>query len=439
MPHSAPPSPHLTRNWSAVQADSVFVGIVTAAGTFLPVFLVRLGATGTDIGFLTAVPALTAFALAVPFGRWLQGRRNIVPWYSRLRLIAWCSYTVMALAAAILPASQAVPAMLLVWALASVPSTAGLVAFPIVMDGAAGPAGRFDLLGRRWAIAGVATTIAVAIGGQLLDLLPFPLNFEVLFLGITAAGFGSFSLSRRIVIADQPARGAPSGAPWPARLAGLIALVRGNRGFVRYELRALVFTAGIGIAAPLLPLFYVHEVGAPDSWIGIIGAAQAAGGVLGYVFARRTSLRRAGSSVLLPSLLAVALVPVGQSVVHWLPAVAVLAFVGGLGAAGAQLALFDQLLSSIPREHGVTFSSVDQSLQNFGLIVGPNVGGLLAATLGVREGLVVASGVVAIALVLFAIDIGAWRVPRRARAPLGVPAPEPALEPALELAPSEPE
>jgi hypothetical protein len=33
----------------------------------------RLGATGNDAGLLTALPALAAFPLAIPLGRWLQG------------------------------------------------------------------------------------------------------------------------------------------------------------------------------------------------------------------------------------------------------------------------------------------------------------------------------------------------------------------------------
>jgi hypothetical protein len=148
-----PPTSVQVRNWTLVQVDSVFIGIVTASGTFLPVFLLRLGASANDVGLLTALPALTAFALAIPFGRFLQSRRNIVPWYSRMRLVAWLSYAAMAGAAAALPREQAIPVMLAIWGLASLPSTAGLVAFPIVMDGAAGPDGRFDLLGRRWAIA----------------------------------------------------------------------------------------------------------------------------------------------------------------------------------------------------------------------------------------------------------------------------------------------
>src|SRR5688572_32273950 len=97
------------RNYRLVQIDSVFIGIVNASSTFLPVFLLRLGATPNDIGLLTALPALTAFALAIPFGRWLQPRRNMVPWYSRLRLVAWSSYAVMALVALALPRDEAIP------------------------------------------------------------------------------------------------------------------------------------------------------------------------------------------------------------------------------------------------------------------------------------------------------------------------------------------
>ena len=396
------------RNWSLVQADSIFIGIVTASGTFLPVFMLRLGATGNDIGLLTALPALTAFGLAIPLGRWLQGRRNIVPWYSRMRLLAWSSYALMAAAATVLPRAEAIPAILAIWGLASLPSTAGLVAFPIVMDGAAGRDGRFDLLGRRWAIAGVSTAISVAIGGQFLNAVPFPTNFELLLVFVSIAGVGSYLQSSRIVIPDQvrapaiasgeaqapgPAGAAAPGAVVAAGPRALWRLVIGNRSFVRYELRSLLYTASIGISMPILPLFYVQELNAPDAWIGIIGSATSAGGVLGYLVARRLARRRGGAGTLLPALLAMAIAPAVLAVVGWLPAVAAIGFVIGIAGAGAQLALFDAFMRRIPSENGVTFSSVDQSIQNFALIVAPNLGGVLALVVGARTSLIVVAGV----------------------------------------------
>jgi MFS family permease len=392
------------RNWRLVQLDSVFIGVVNASGTFLPVFLLRLGASANDVGLLTALPALTAFALAIPFGRWLQRRRNIVPWYSRLRLAAWSSYAIMAAVAALLPRESAIPVLLAVWAIASLPSTAALVGFAMVMDGAAGPGGRFDLLGRRWAIAGVVAAVAVALGGQLLSAFPFPMNFEILLVIVALAGVGSYFQSSRLVIPDQvPLRVAPR-APVRESVAGLWRLIVANRPFVRFELRGFVYVASIGLTMPVLPLFYVHEVGAPDAWIGVIGSAGSAGSVLGYLVARQLARRRGATMTLLPSLLVAALAPAVLYAIAWLPGVAAIAFVAGVAGAGAQLALFDQMLRTIPAEHGVTFSSVDQSLSNAAIMIAPVVGGLLTVALGVRPTLLVVAIVGLVALILFALD-----------------------------------
>ena len=411
MKPSVRPTPDQIRNYRLVQVDSVFLGLVVAGGTFLPVYLVKLGASGTAVGLLTSIPALVAFTLAIPFGRWLQGRRNIVPWYSRLRLLAWLSYATMGVASALLPRDVAVPAILAIWAVASLPSTAGLVAFPIVMDGAAGPNGRFDLLGRRWAISGIVTSIAVVITGQALTVLPFPANFETLFVAISVAGLGSYLVTRRIVLPDQVSSETARPSSRAARLRAPIDLVRSSPSFLRFETRSIVYTASIGLAMPLLPLFYVNEVHASNGWIGIIGASQSAGAVIGYLTVRQLARRRSAAGILLPALLAAAAMPAALSVMSLLPAIAIAVFVGGLAAAGAQLALFDELMRRIPREHGVTFSSVDQSVQNLALILAPSVGGTLEVAIGIRDSLVITAVVALGAFALFAYD---WWRRRRA-------------------------
>lgn len=401
----------------------MFIGVVNAASTFLPVFLLRLGASGNDVGLLTALPALTAFLLAIPFGRMLQRRSNIVPWYSRLRLIAWSSYAVIAAVAALLPREQAIPVALAVWGLASLPSTASLVAFPMVMDGAAGPGGRFDLLGRRWAIAGVTGVVSIAAGGQFLNALPFPLNFEILLVIISLAGVGSFLQSSGIVIPDQVvAAPAEQKVPVRDRLRSLVDLVVANRPFTRFELRAFVYTASIGMSLPVLPLFYVHDVAASDAWIGIIGAAYSAGAVLGYLAARSMSRRRSGEALLLPALLTTAVATAALFAVNWLPAVAALAFTAGVAGAAAQLALFDALMRTIPKAQGVTFSSVDQSIQNLAFVLAPNAGGFLAVAYGARLTLLVVAAIAFTAFVLFAVDARVRRT-RRAAGQAVEPAP----------------
>src|SRR5207249_3372495 len=107
-----------------------------------------------------------------------------------------------------------------------------------------------------------------------------------------------------------------------------------------------------------------------------------------YMIARQLARRRGATMTLLPSLLLAALGPAVLAVIGWLPAVAAVAFVMGIAGAGAQLALFDQLVRRIPQEHGVTFSSVDQTIQNLVLVIAPNVGGVLAVAIGIRGTLV---------------------------------------------------
>ena len=180
--------------------------------------------------------------------------------------------------------------------------------------------------------------------------------------------------------------------------------MRGHAGFLRYEVRAFIYAAGLGIATPLLPILYVSEIHAPNAWIGIIGGAQSVGGVLGYILARRAYRRRGSVRTLLPAMLVAAIVPAAMGVASLLGVVVVLAFVAGISSAGTQLGLFNEFMKRVPRARGVTFSSVDATIQNVALIVGPFAGGVLAATIGVREGLEVAAVVTLTGFILFALD-----------------------------------
>jgi len=73
-------TPEQTHNWVASQKEVLFFGSLEAAYAFIAVLLVRLGATNLEVGMLSALPNLAVFLLAVPFGSFVQTRRNAVPW-----------------------------------------------------------------------------------------------------------------------------------------------------------------------------------------------------------------------------------------------------------------------------------------------------------------------------------------------------------------------
>ncbi len=388
-------------NARIMRGDSVAMGIINAATPFLPVLIARLGGSAFQIGLLTAIPAVAGFVLAIPIGQVLQRRGRVVFWYSAARMLAHTSYAVMALALVLVPRDYIVPAILVVWAVASLPSTIGMVLFPIVMDGAAGPHGRMELMSRRWSYMGITTAITVLVIGQFLDRLPFSLNYEVVFVGFTLAGFVSFYYSRRFRIPTVEPPPRVANASIGDRVRAAIALIRSQPAFVHYSIRQLVYVAGTRLVLPLFPLYYVHEVGAPDAWIGIIATGQSLALLAGYQFWRRQSRVRGTRILLLVALLVSSLYPAALSLTNELVVVAALATLASFFAAGVDLILFDELMRTVPREYGVTFVSIDTTLVNMATIVAPLAGATLAGIVGIDVALRLGAFISLCGVVLF--------------------------------------
>src|SRR5215211_2829976 len=186
------------RNVRNVLIDGIGVALVQGVATFLSVFLVRLGATPFMVGLLTSMPALTGMVLAIPVGRLLERQRDILPWYSRVRVLVLGSYALTGLVPFLFPPKAAIIAIIAIWAVATVPQAVVNVAFTMVMSAVAGPNQRYYLMSRRWSIMGVTTAITVALVGVILDLISFPLNYQLVFIVSFAGGMLSFAFSSRI-------------------------------------------------------------------------------------------------------------------------------------------------------------------------------------------------------------------------------------------------
>jgi hypothetical protein len=411
-------TPIQRRNYEVIQLDSMAMGVIAAAATFLPVFFVRIGASAFEVSLLTTLPALGGLLFAIPFGHLIQRRGDVVDWYSVSRLIANLAYVGFAVVSALAAPELVVPLCLLVWALLTIPGTVGQVSFPVVMDGAAGPKGRYDLLGRRWAIMGLTTALSVAAVGIVLEWLPLPTNYQLVLASFSVAGLISFHYSRAIQVNDLPLR-VPKGRSGMGMTA---AVVRSERAFLSFVLRQCVFTAGVRLVAPLIPLYYVRTLGASDSWIGIIAMAQALALVAGYVFWRGRSRENGGRFVLLWSLGLSSVVPAIVAGSTDLVVVTALSAVGAFFTAGSDLALFDEMMKRIPPLHAVTFAGIDYALVNLAGIVAPLVAAVLAEVVGIAPALVVGASVSVAGFVMFALD-------RPGRVAVGSPAAQPVTLP----------
>ena len=281
---AAPPDVTLEQkqNFINVQIDAVGVGLAGAAATFLPIFLTRLGATNLQIGLLSSMPAVTGLFLAILVGRFLQAQRNIIPWFSVARLMVISAYALTGILPWILSDQYLINGILAIWAIVTLPQTILIVSFSVVMNAVAGPKHRYDLLSRRWSILGVVIALSVAIAGQVLVRVIFPINYQLVFIVFSLGGLISFYFSRRIRLPDAEVTVVSEGKSLRQQTRGYIDLIQGQPDFVRFSVQRFVYLFGIMLAIPLFPLYYVRVVEANDAWIGIINTASSAVLLIGY-------------------------------------------------------------------------------------------------------------------------------------------------------------
>ena len=399
-------TPVQKRNFSRVQIDAIGVGLALAAGPFLPVFLTRLGATSFQVGLLTAMPGFTGLFLAIAVGRFLQSRRSIVPWYSGARLLNISAYALTGLVPFVVPAEHIVPAVLVIWAAVTIPQTLTSVAFSVVMNAVAGTKGRYALMSRRWSVVGLVKATTVTVVGQILNLLGFPFNYQLIFVGLSFGGLISYRASSRIELPNAEPAPPAGGLSLRESMRDYFNLVRSQRAFVSFAFKRFVYYSGTFFLAPLFPLYFVREVQATDAWIGIISTAQTAVTLVGYAFWGRQSSRGGSRFILLCTTFGLALYPVLVAFTHQVQLIAFYAALAGVFLAGLNLVFFDELMKTVPPEHTATFVSLAISLQHISTVAAPLLSTALADRIGLSGALLVGAALRLISFGLFALERG---------------------------------
>lgn len=389
------------RNFRYVQIDAIGVSISNVAAPFLPVFLTRLGASNFQIGLLSAMPGMTGLILAILVGRFLQTRTNVVPWYSLSRLIVISCYALTGILTLTVSEESVIIATLAIWAFATVPQTALAVAFSVVMNAVAGPAGRYALLSRRWAIFGLTGVVGTFIVTRVIDLISFPLNYAIMFMVLSLGGFLSFYFSRKISLPDQVPPPLPDVRSPLQSLRNYAALLRDHPVFLSFATKRYVYLSALVLSQPIMPLFLVREVHATDSQIGTINMIFTLVMLVGYFLWPRVSNRQGGRFVLLATTLGMTFYPALSAATPQVPLILIYAGISGLFQAGLDLVFFDELMKTVPSEYSATFVALAQSMQYLSMIIAPLLGTWLANYIGLGGALWLSAGLRLFGFLLF--------------------------------------
>jgi Na+/melibiose symporter-like transporter len=391
------------RNFRYVQIDAIGVGLASAAGPFLPVFLTLSGAIPFQIGLLTTMPGVTGLFLALIVGRFLQTKTKIVPWFSAARLAVLSCYALTGLVPFFVPEEYIITAILIIWAIATIPQTMVAISFSVVMNAVAGPQGRYALMSRRWSILGLTSAITAAVAGQVLDRVVFPLNYQLVFLGLSIGGVISYYFSSHIILPETKVPDQFTGRFSRDSIKDYVRLIRNEPAFVSFSLKRFVFLSGVALAAPLFPLYFVKVVHASNATIGLITTASTAVALIGYYLWPRQSRKRGSRFVLLCTTFGVSLYPALVAMTTNEHTIILLAGLAGVFQAGLDLVFFDELMNTVPVQYSATFVALAQSMQHLSTIASPLIGTFLIGYIGIGGALLVSAGVRFSGFALFAL------------------------------------
>lgn len=174
---------HLSKaNYHHLVMDIAWFGIALAATTrFLQFYAIRMGATPMELGWLTAMPALV-LVIATTFSQWWRTRNA-----DSVKAIWWPSIGfrfifLLPAFAPFLPEEWRVWWIIFAVTLPALPQAVASALFLITMRETVTPEQLPSLFSRRALAMNITITIGALGFGLLLEALPFPLNYQIMFV-----------------------------------------------------------------------------------------------------------------------------------------------------------------------------------------------------------------------------------------------------------------
>ncbi len=375
--------------------DVAWYGVLSGiTSTFVSVFAIRLGASNTLVGLLVSLPALINVFWLIPSARIIERQRRRLPLIVLAGFLQRLGYLLIALMPFVFRVHQPEALVALV-ALVTFPTAIASVAFTSLIAEVVPADKRAQVIVTRSVLVSIVSTVTVLISGKLLDLLLFPFNYQLLFGAGFVASLVSLYYVSRIKVADaivaeqQPRRK----SPLATRLRRIVEHVMNQRDFVRFSASAFIFHWGLNLPTALYAIYRVKNLGASDTWIGLLSMTLNATTILAYFYWGRVTSRKGNRLVLLVSSLGAVLFPVLTGLSPRIEPLLLVSVIGGIFGAGFNLSFFNILLEVCPQERRPSYLAINTTLINVAAFLSPLLGASLANLLDIRVAFFVAGAV----------------------------------------------
>ncbi len=415
-------------NFWHLYLDIAWFGVLSGSAiAFVGVFAARQGADALQIGLLNAGPAVVNLIFTLPASQWLRNQpiSQSVFWtavFYRLGYVAW-----IFLPTFLLPQGQ-VWALILITLLMTIPGTALAVGFNALFAGAVPPEWRAHVAGVRNALLAVVYIGVSLLSGWLLDALPFPLGYQVVF-GLGAFG-GAMStlhlwfvrpLNENPLPYKQPRSFLPgpglfrSWADGLRQTVGLRFLTRVNNWQELLQISVLngrygqivvvlfFFHLAQYLAIPIFPLYWVNKLHLTDQHIGLGTALFYVSVLMGSTQLARLTARFGNHRLVVMGSMLMSLYPALTAVTRDLSLFLFTSVVGGIAWSLVGGAIANYLLENIPEDNRPPHLAWYNLALNAAILLGSLSGPAISAQLGLETTLAIAAA----ARLLAAIAISA--------------------------------
>ncbi len=348
--------------------------------TYLTLYLLALGATSAQIGFMIALASLSAAAMLLP-GAMLSERLR-----SRKRLILVSGGGVtrlMLLLLALTPLVFKSPFAIVVaiglkivadgFNNLSLPAWISLTAdlVPIKWRG--------HYFGSRNLIMGVSNMVTVLLIGAMITRMASPQGYQVaLGLAFVIGLFSTFSFSR----IREPEPAPPTAVQPTYTPASLLHTLTSDRSFLAFCAHTMLWNISLNVAGPFFTVHLVQNLKATAIMVGITTIVGSLTGLPGMRLFGRWADQHGPRKVQLITGLIIPVLPFAWAIITAPWHVIVINILSGFLWAGYNLGSFNFLLLLTPNDQRARYSALFQLVVTLSTAAGAAIGGVIAMRWG---------------------------------------------------------
>jgi MFS family permease len=376
--------------------DIAWFGVLSGSViNFLSVYATRLGATSLQIGLIGSMSAVVNLFLAIPAGRWLsrQNTQRAIFWTSVFYRIGFLFFVLLPW---LFDTSQQVTAIIVITFIMAIPLTPLGVGFNVLFAEAVPERYRAHVASIRNVMFALAYVITSLLSGFLLDRIPFPSGYQVVFgIGALGAAMSSYHIYFIRPVADDLA--ARPSAPEPATPQPAVS-TRGIVSFLRFDilsspfkkvlLALFAFHLAHNITTPVYPQYNVRVLGLSDNTLGISQALYYLTMLIGSIQLRNIVHRLGHKRVTGWGVVGLSLYPLLLAFTHQVWQFYAIALLGGFTWAWTNGAYANYMLERIPPHDRPSHLAWYTVILNLAILGGSLGGSVIAAQIGLFSALI---------------------------------------------------